>query len=61
MKYLAIILLGSETYSQSFNTTLDAMNWLDSNNNNGELTTIIEEYNDKWQKTGSYFYTRSKE
>ena len=61
MKYLATVLMGIETYSKSFDKVKDAMQWLDQNNNHGELTTIIDEYNDKWQKVDGFFYTRSKE
>ena len=60
MKYLATIVNGVETYSKSFNTIVEAERWLDMNNNNGELTTIIDEYNDKWQKVDGFFYTEAK-
>ena len=61
MKYLATVITGVETYSKSFNTVGEAERWLDQNNNNGELTTIIDEYNDKWEKVDGFFYTKEKE
>lgn len=61
MKYLATVVMGIETYSKSFDTVKAAMQWLDENNNNGELTTTIDEYNDKWQKVDGFFYTKEKE
>ena len=61
MKYLATILMGIDSYSQSFNTIAEAERWLDENNNNMEFTTIIDEYNDKWEKVDGFFYTRAKE
>lgn len=60
MKYLATIITGIDTFSMTFDTVKDAMNWLDQNNNNGELTTTIEEYNDKWEKVDGFFYTEEK-
>jgi len=61
MKYMATVLMGIESYSKSFNTVAEAERWLDQNNNNGELTTIIDEYNDKWEKVDGFFYTKEKE
>jgi len=61
MKYLATVLTGIETYSRSFNTVMEAERWLDEHNNNGEYTTIIDEYNDKWEKIDGFFYTEAKE
>lgn len=61
MKYLATVVMGNESYSKSFNTVGEAERWLDQNNNNGQLTTIIDEYNDKWEKVDGFFYTKEKE
>lgn len=61
MKYLATVVMGIESYSKSFNTVGEAERWLDQNNNNGQLTTIIDEYNDKWEKVDGFFYTKEKE
>lgn len=61
MKYLATVMTGIDSYSQSFNTIPEAERWLDMNNHNGEFTTIIDEYDDNWNKKGGFFYTRRKE
>jgi len=61
MKYLAKIINGVESYSRTFSTQGEAERWLDENNNNLELTTIIDEYDDNWQKIDGFFYTKGKE
>ena len=61
MNYLAVIKRFYDTESRSFKTTSAAEQWLDSVNANLEHLTYIDEYNDKWEKVGSYIYTQGKE
>lgn len=60
MKYVATILSDTDSYSTSFESIIDAEEWLDEQNRNKELTTIIDEYDDKWNKVGSFYYTEAK-
>ena len=61
MKYVATIRNGVTTESRMFNTVLAAEQWLDTQNNNLECDTFIDEYDDNWQKKDGFFYTRKAE
>ena len=61
MKYLATIKNKYDSTSMMFNTSSAAEQWLDENNNNLEHLTYIEEFDDNWEKVGSYIYTQGKE
>lgn len=41
-----------------FRTIPDAEQWLDMMNPNKEKTTYIDEYNESWEKVGSFIYTK---
>ena len=60
MKYLATIKKYYDSTSMMFPSLAKAEQWLDENNNNLENTTIIEEYDDNWNKVGSFIYTDAK-
>lgn len=57
MIYVASIRYPHTTYGQAFKCLKDAEMWLDSQNNNLELTTTIETYDDNWQKKDMFYYT----
>ena len=57
MKYLATIKQHYDTSSKSFKSKKEAEDWLNSQNNNYEYTTVITVYNDKWEEVDSYIYT----
>ena len=61
MKYFATIRDDYGSSSKTFNTVLAAEEWLDTQNNNFNSDTIIEEYDDNWVKKDSFFYTRKAE
>lgn len=61
MRYLATIKLGTDSSSQTFNVIGDAKDWLDSQNNNLEHTTIISELDDKWNVVDWFYYTEGAE
>ncbi len=46
-------------YSKEFATIQQAAEWLDSENNNGEYTTMIETFDEKGRKEDGFFYTTS--
>jgi len=60
MKYIATIKHEYNSTSMMFPTVLKAEQWLDENNNNLENTTMIEEYDDNWNKIGGFVYTEAK-
>lgn len=47
------------SYSKEFTTIQQAAEWLDSENNNGEYTTMIETFDEKGRKEDGFFYTIS--
>ena len=57
MRYLATIKLGTDSSSKTFSTIKEAKDWLDSQNNNLEHTTIISELDDRWRITDWFYYT----
>lgn len=60
MRYLATIINKYDRTTMLFNTMTKAEQWLDENNNNLEHTTIIDEYDENWNKTGRFVYTEGK-
>lgn len=61
MHYLATIINKYDRTTMMFKSISKAEEWLDSNNNNLEHTTLIEEYDDNWNKIGGFVYTEGKE
>lgn len=56
--YRASILTRSGSFSKDFEILQDAYNWLDSENNNLENTTMIELYEKETsRKVDGFFYT----
>lgn len=60
MKYKATIITKHEQYSKIFNTIIDAVHWLDSENTDGEATTMIETFDETGEKKDGFFYTENK-
>lgn len=60
MKYLATIHYAEGSHSMMFQRMADAETWIDQNNNNLENTAYIDEYDDNWQKVGSFMYTEAR-
>ena len=61
MKYLATIKFGEDSHTQSCNTIKEAKDWLDSQNNNAEHTTIISEVDENWNIVDWFYYTEGAE
>ena len=61
MHYIATIYKGYDNYSTLHKTIASAEHWLDSENNNLEYRTVIDAYNDDWQRQGSIVYTEEKQ
>ena len=61
MKYMATILFPHGRLSDVFPTVGDAEQWLDSQNNNAEYTTIIDELDENGKVVDGFFYTRAAE
>lgn len=61
MKFLATIKFGEDSSSQTFNTIGEAKDWLDSQNNNLEHTTIISELDNNWNVVDWFYYTEGIE
>ena len=59
MIYRASVLTRMGNYSKEFATIQQAAEWLDSENNNGEHTTMIETFDEKGRKEDGFFYTTS--
>lgn len=57
MNYKATIIINGISRSKDFPTMAEAAQWLDSENNNLDATTIIETFNDAGVKTDGFFYT----
>ena len=60
MTYLATIKYPHTTHSMLFKSITEAEQWLDSKNNNMQYTTLIEEFNERWEKVSGFFYTEAK-
>ena len=60
MIYKATIVRPSESYSMVFSTMAAAEQWLDSENNNAQYSTMIEMYNEAGRKIDGFFYTEKK-
>ena len=61
MKYLATIKGNHTSSSMLFTKLSDAEQWIDANNNNMENTSMIETFDDDWQKLDGFIYTKEKE
>ena len=61
MRYLATIKLGEDSSSKTFDTIKQAKDWLDSQNNNLEHTTIISELDKNWHIVDWFYYTEGLE
>ena len=57
MKYKATIIKPTGSFSQVFNTAHEAAEWLDSQNNNLEDTSLIETFDEAGNKKDGFFYT----
>lgn len=57
MKYIAILIMPSGRISDRFPTITQAEQWLDSQNNNHEYTTIIGEVDANNMIVDSFIYT----
>ena len=57
MIYKATIVNGRERLSREFTTLFEAAQWLDSQSNNMDATTIIETFDDVGNKKDGFFYT----
>ena len=57
MQYIATIFYDNGAKSAAFQSTQQAAEWIDSENNNHEFTSMIETYDDKGQKKDGFFYT----
>lgn len=59
MKYIATIKYGIDSYSKSFDEKKDAEQWLDSQNNNAEYATYIQEVDKNWKVVNTYCHTEA--
>lgn len=59
MKYIATIIMPSGRISNTFSTVRQAKQWLDSQNNNREYTTIIGEIDNNNMVVDWFFYTEA--
>ena len=59
MKYIATIIMPSGRISNTFSTVRQAEQWLDSQNNNREYTTIIGEIDNNNMVVDWFFYTEA--
>ena len=57
MKYRATIVTSNSRISKEFPTMFAAAQWLDSENNNLDATTIIETFDEAGNKTDGFYYT----
>lgn len=57
MKYRATIFNNGIRTSKEFSTMIEAAQWLDSENNNLEATTMIEILDKTGNKKDGFFYT----
>ena len=59
MKYIATIIMPSGRISNTFSTVCQAKQWLDSQNNNREYTTIVGEIDNDNMVVDWFFYTEA--
>lgn len=57
MRYKAVILLGSNKLTNMFNTVGSAEQWIDSNNNNHDYTSYIQEIDNLGNVVDWFYYT----
>ena len=57
MRYRATIILNGIQHTKEFPTMFDAAQWLDSQNNNLDATTMIETFDETGRKTDGFLYT----
>lgn len=57
MKYKATIFSNGIRTSKEFSTMIEAAQWLDSENNNLDATTMIETFDEAGNKKDGFFYT----
>lgn len=60
MIYKATIIINGSKFSKEFNTLSEAAQWLDSENNNLEATTLIETYDEAGRKKDGFFYSEKR-
>lgn len=60
MTYRATIFKQTGAYSKDFNSIQAAGEWLDSENDNLENTTMIETFDEAGNKKDGFFYTEKK-
>lgn len=56
--YRAVISYGCDTISETFRTISDAEHWIDSNNNNYEYISYIQELDQDYKVRDWFYYTR---
>lgn len=61
MIYKATIIVGVYRTERVFSNMYEAAQWLDSENNNLEATTIIETFDEAGNKKDGFFYTEKIE
>lgn len=57
MQYIATIFFDNGAKSASFSSIQLAAEWIDSENNNHEFTSMIETYDENGKKKDGFFYT----
>ena len=60
MIYKATIIINGSKFAKEFNTLSEAAQWLDSENNNLEATTLIETYDEAGRKKDGFFYSEKR-
>lgn len=58
--YRAVLLTGGDSISKIFYSTVDAENWLDSQNNNMEHTSYVQELDPNYRVLDWYYYTQGR-
>lgn len=56
--YKAVILMNENSISRIFSTVVDAERWLDSENNNLERTSYIQELDQDYKVKDWFYYTK---
>lgn len=56
--YKAVILMNENSISRIFSTVADAERWLDSENNNLERTSYIQELDQDYKVKDWFYYTK---
>lgn len=57
MEYIAVVIMPSGRLSERFPTVVQAEQWLDSQNNNQQYTTVIGEVDETDHVVDSFLYT----